>query len=523
MKNTSLLLGFLFISQEVNGLSTSFLPNRISQRLPFYASTTDEVIETTNKVNNEAEQVFYETLDKVDSQHEKSSFQSSLASEDIDRNDTPIPRYEPLYGNDAYNNKPIAYRSIGSNEEDKILSNDAMQSIKSSADKYWNENKEAQEDSRFTLQFKGNSEIHLDDLCSYNPSIKPLLNSVLKEKVYPLLRKAFHSQEYQLCIYDALYVRYDADKALEYYVNVTGASQPLHRDLGLYSVNIALNNDFEGGGTFFENAIEKNAILKPVAPGHCLIHNSWERHAGVPTTKGIRDIIVLFVSSRQYPNQGAPIMERFARVKGMLRPLPVSQRIYTMNKLIHMAKELHVEEISYGEAFLWLGFDLMQKHEYEVQEYSMEEKVIQRYRDMNDAIDAFTKGTELLPNDARGYFHLASASDMRLKYVQQYIDLINDTTPLDLQTEVEGIISKYEKCIHLERIYTTSGLKQGDDWMEACVRLGTVYASYGNFVSALETFEGILELHHENRFNVPSHILDEARRAIEFCKGRIHL
>jgi hypothetical protein len=147
-----------------------------------------------------------------------------------------------------------------------------------------------------------------------------------------------HHYCYQLCIYDALYIRYNATQAnillqqqqssssssssKQYGILVGGAGQPLHRDLGLVSVNIMLNDDangdFQGGGTFFENQLlsllVQNRVallssssshvptppppLKPISVGHCLAHYSSERHAGAATYTGVRDIMVLFITAK---------------------------------------------------------------------------------------------------------------------------------------------------------------------------------------------------------------------------------
>lgn len=81
------------------------------------------------------------------------------------------------------------------------------------------------------------------------------MNRVLQEKVYPLVRTAFAEAKGSdgdepplgsLCVYDSIFVRYNGDKA-KAAGRRRGASQPLHQDGGIYSVNIALNSAHEGG------------------------------------------------------------------------------------------------------------------------------------------------------------------------------------------------------------------------------------------------------------------------------------
>jgi hypothetical protein len=80
------------------------------------------------------------------------------------------------------------------------------------------------------------------------------MDRVLQEKVYPLVRAAFAEAKGSdgdepplgsLCVYDSIFVRYNGDKAKA--AGRRGASQPLHQDGGIYSVNIALNSAHEDG------------------------------------------------------------------------------------------------------------------------------------------------------------------------------------------------------------------------------------------------------------------------------------
>ena len=48
-----------------------------------------------------------------------------------------------------------------------------------------------------------------------------------------------------LCVNDSIFVRYNGDNAKA--VGHRGASQPLHQDGGIYSVNIALNSAHKDG------------------------------------------------------------------------------------------------------------------------------------------------------------------------------------------------------------------------------------------------------------------------------------
>jgi hypothetical protein len=145
------------------------------------------------------------------------------------------------------------------------------------------------------MQYVGNSEVHLDDLCANDSVLKERIDHILQNRVYPLVRQAFaednqggESPAGPLCVYDSIFVRYNGDEAVM--AGRVGASQPLHQDGGIYSVNIALNshkdddaNGFSGGGTFLEGLSRDNisCIQRPISPGHALLHHTTARHAGV--------------------------------------------------------------------------------------------------------------------------------------------------------------------------------------------------------------------------------------------------
>ena len=65
----------------------------------------------------------------------------------------------------------------------------------------------------------------------------------------------------------------------------------VHNDESSYSCLVALNDDFEGGGTFYPRQnIEVN-----LKPGYALVHPELNyRHGGRAITKGVRYIIVTF-------------------------------------------------------------------------------------------------------------------------------------------------------------------------------------------------------------------------------------
>jgi len=78
----------------------------------------------------------------------------------------------------------------------------------------------------------GNSEVHLDDLCAANPILKTRIDTILNEKIYPLVRATIGQEsdnhippQGSLCVYDSILVRYNGEKARA--AGRVGASQPL--------------------------------------------------------------------------------------------------------------------------------------------------------------------------------------------------------------------------------------------------------------------------------------------------------
>jgi sporulation protein YlmC with PRC-barrel domain len=231
-----------------------------------------------------------------------------------------------------------------------ILDIDSVQAIRKAAEEIWdlkeeqesnNNNNNVDESattssstSKFTYQYKGNSEAHVFDFDTSSTAGKKAilaLNIALQSEMYPMIRDAFflknthtnnNDTDIKLFVYDALVIRYNATAAAQADASgasIGGAGQPFHRDLGLVSINIMLNsnNEFYGGGTFFENqlllplatpsssssstsTIEPKESIKPMKPngiGYCIAHSASERHAGAGTINGVRDILVLFISA----------------------------------------------------------------------------------------------------------------------------------------------------------------------------------------------------------------------------------
>mmetsp|Transcript_3065 Transcript_3065/g.6107 ORF Transcript_3065/g.6107 Transcript_3065/m.6107 type:complete len:530 (+) Transcript_3065:2817-4406(+) len=187
-----------------------------------------------------------------------------------------------------------------------ILSHDEIDKLRSAVEGYWSN--QTVDQSRFRYKRKGNREAYLKDVIRFSRDISPIVDRLLLERVYPWVRSAFapreDSDEDELYVFSSLFIRYNATED----PSKRKTGQPLHKDPGFVSVNVMLNDDFEGGGTWFEDQITFESFgqvepkatcpIKPVGPGHALAHYGSLRHAGSATTSGVRDILVIFISKR---------------------------------------------------------------------------------------------------------------------------------------------------------------------------------------------------------------------------------
>lgn len=153
-----------------------------------------------------------------------------------------------------------------------------------------------------------------------------------------------------------------------------------HRDGGLYSINIALNSGFIGGGTFFDGLLTvsdpDDCVLKPCGPGHAVAHRGTERHAGAPTTAGIREILVLFVTSME-----PSMIERSRHVREMAD----STVRLEANRL---AAHVNPDD---AEAHFWTGLHFLQPES------------------LKESIRYLERAAQLCPTDSRTFLYLGIA------------------------------------------------------------------------------------------------------------------
>ena len=356
-----------------------------------------------------------EIVKRIDADHARDAAACSSLSAEVHPSTPNRIDYEWIHVQREGKQYPIAIRTMGTNP---LLDAASIQQIRSAAERQWNDPSSSGGTSRFTYQRKGNYEAHLDDLAREDLSIQAIADKLLLSKVYPLIRDAFDSlvvdnmNSLQFCVYDSLIIRYNATEAssgLDPDI-VVGAGQPLHRDLGLISVNIMLNSndDFSGGGTAFENQfsdddVDSQAPLKPVGPGHALSHLSSERHAGASTMEGVRDILVMFITATNggpLMRPSAPALERCARLKATARG-ESSRFENALDAALCRAiyQRLAIDAVrGDGEAWHFLGMAL---RDFPLGQTPDDASVVEQL-----SLDCLLHAEELTPCDARLYNNL---------------------------------------------------------------------------------------------------------------------
>ena len=390
-----------------------------------------------------------------------------------------------------------------------ILSSAECSLIRESSETYWaNAGKST---SRFTYQRVGNSELHVEDL---DEKALDVVNSALKYKLYPWIQELFNlDKDIVLSVYDSLVIRYNATEANA--DGLIGAGQPLHRDLGMYSVNIALNDrnagDFEGGGTFFEELISLSSnggvfnslpTLHTDGLGYGLAHLSSTRHAGSGTYKGVRDIIVFFITA-------LPLLpvEFAMRCKGLSTD--------TQLRIPHTTKEDYyraslAKNDNDSESWQFLAMSLLEKS---TRNKDLSKKVL-------DLIISFLdKAESLSPSDPRIHNNFSLVLQKRLAF------LTDEDSKISEQMRVEY---HYRRALTLVQACSEAGCEIKND--ECSVRL-----NYGLWLSYQDRFEEAYSIlnapclldvksgHDNERMLSLTRIQEDAQSLKSFCKKKYEM
>lgn len=392
--------------------------------------------------------------------------------------------------NSEWMEKKVAVQSL-----DPLMPASDLQLIRGAAEAIWTKQSESsnpESTSRFTYQYEGNSEAHVSDFIGVAEEALEAVNQCLTHKIYPWIRQVFFSDPAatpspgQLFVYDALVIRYNATAAA-----TATAGQPLHRDLGIVSVNIMLNEGFEGGGTFFENQ-ETSQPLKPRnGPGHALAHYSYERHAGAGTRKGVRDILVLFVSAKD----PLPRLVNARLKQGRDQCAHLQDPLHSiLCRICHqrLAIEIAPED---GEAFQYLGTALLDYSQY------LQATGNPHTAALVQAIQCFQHAQRLTPGDARVYNNWSIA-----------------LTRMEDENQSGSAGDVYQKGLDLLRQAEQAGCLVAGDLDSLSLNYGLYLANQDKFKEACAFLEGPASKFDEDSDN---QLQRDAHRLWKFCQSRV--
>ena len=490
-----------------------------------------------------------------------------LTSEDTYRGTTRLPRihdspasaYEWLYTNnnkdDSQPRKRLAIQTKGK----PVFDASTISWIRHQAQRQWNDENlsslnSGTTKSRFTYQRPGNYEAHLADLIHTSTNDdeagrtvdgRDLINHQLQESIYPTIRNAFGevifrnsgkdnkdcNDQLSLCLYDAIVIRYNATEAQLANKNIGfdgRAGQPLHRDLGLVSVNIMLNSndEFNGGGTFFEdqllasNSESTEPPIRPIGPGHAVMHLSSDRHAGSGIYGGVRDILVLFVTAATRTEEDhqpqAPPFERAARLKSAARP--ASQTFEDpLNAALCRAyyQRLAVlESENDGEAWHYLGMALWDCFNISMEAGDDKQDRLHRESFANAAIACLKKASTITPGDARLFNNLGLVLGKAISLE------ITDAVAADVQ-------QYYERAVFLHKASKMAGCDVGQEYDAAILNYGLWLANQDRFEESVNVLSQVSddngesppEQDHSSQRHL--RIVKDARYLLRFCQNQL--
>jgi hypothetical protein len=127
----------------------------------------------------------------------------------------------------------------------------------------------------------------LNVVIDFSTEDKATIKKIMDARLSPLLERVYGVSRDSIRANDMFLVRYDGEgqQALK-----------VHTDSSHISFNILLNDGFEGGGTRFHSRHDDAHEDARPEPGQVLINNAMVHHEGLPTTKGIRYILVGFMN-----------------------------------------------------------------------------------------------------------------------------------------------------------------------------------------------------------------------------------
>jgi hypothetical protein len=409
--------------------------------------------------------------------------------------------------------------------------------------------------SRFTYQFPGNTEAHVSDF--QDPHVIAIFNRMLVEHLEPWIRRVFFRDDASaaamvgpLFVYDALVIRYNATAS-----KASTAGQPLHRDLGCVSINIMLNDGFQGGGTFLEDQLQTTTTtamnlqnnetktssfellqqqqqqqqqelllqpFKPLGVGYALAHRSSHRHAGAGTTQGVRDILVVFVAT-QHPrwmrNARLKQCRSYCENEACASFASQQQQLCTLLCRIRHHRLAIDADPNDGEAYQYLGTALMELSTYLVDANQNDTIIVNNDDDDDDtaqlpnALDVLQSSITSLyaagkrtPCDSRVYNNLAIA-------FRRFEQLTNITRSREIE-------SAYHQGFLLLRQSMNAGCNVVPDLDSLCLNYGLYLANQDRFAEAHKIL-AFPAAKYNMAGEIPSRLIHDAYGLFQFCERRM--
>lgn len=225
------------------------------------------------------------------------------------------------------------------------------------------------------------------------------------------------------------------------------------------------------GGTFLE-ALTVGVgehIQRPVAPGHAIVHKTTQRHAGAPTTSGVRDILVIFLTARQPEILESD--ENTWRIERAMRLQSIAKELLQRDKLISCLQLARENDPNNSEISYWLGVHLIQG---DVSDPSDE-----RWEEICQGVGSLEQSTLLNPADARAHYHFGMAISTRHKYAMRTRRAHLLPPP---QESAESLINAFETAIILEGKCDDAGCKNE-------INLAAAYLALGDYMARLKDFD----------------------------------
>ena len=265
------------------------------------------------------------------------------------------------------------------------------------------------------------------------------------------------------------------------------------------------------GGTFFEALTvgdDDEYIQRPNAPGHAIVHKTTQRHAGAPTTSGIRDILVIFLTARR-PKE-VSVEENTWGIESAMRLQSVAKET-KRDKLLPFLRLARDIDPTNSDILYWLGVHLMQGDSNDPSD--------ERWNEICQGVESLQYSAVLNPADARVHYHLGMAISTRHKYAMRTRRAHLLPPPKEA---AETLIEAIETAMHLEAKCENAGCKND-------INIAAGYLCLGDFMARLRDpdkaivylnqVEEHIDMEQDGDTNWVHSMLDEVNSMLEYCRN----